>query len=199
MKLYLIASSLFIALLLPVAESAAQQTSVKAPRGLNIGEADEPWMYPVEAPVSPTIDQINALIIRTGFTETRGLRKFTSTTRSVPSDVASFEGIVKWYADKVGETTLSYYLDRFVNTGVSGPGVGIFDDVPTASSTHLTYRFTSEQKQITVLHVEENGDVVTISLLGSDRETNIQILRRHANPQAVARNGGEPRDEPKSR
>jgi hypothetical protein len=64
--------------------------------------------------------------------------------------------------------------------------------VPTRPSTHLTYRFTSQQKQITILHAEESGDIVTLSLLGLDHETSIQVLRHHPNPKALASKGGEP-------
>ena len=193
MKLYLIATALFVATLMFAVETVAQQTSVTARQGANRAEADEPWMYPAVTPASPTIDQINLLRKKTGFVETLGVRMFTSTTRVVPADVASFNEIVKWYADSIGETSLSFYLDRFAKTGISGPEIGIFEPVlPTPSSTHLTYRFTSQQKQITILHAEENGDVVTISLLGLDRETSIQVLRHHPNPKPLARNGGEP-------
>lgn len=182
MKRHLITAALFLATFLSGPDPIDQETAGTAPRGVNHAEADEPWMYPAAVPASPTIEQINSLSRKTGFTESLGVRIFTSNTTAVPAEVTSFEVIVKWYADKIGETQLSNSLDRFVNTGVSGPGVGIFKTASMASSTHLTYRFTSEQKQITILHAEENGDVVTISLLGLDRETSIQVLRHHPNP-----------------
>ncbi len=200
MKRYLIATALLVSTLLLVStfitesESIAQQTTLTPPIGVNHTEPNEPWMYPVDMPASPTIKQMNSLIRKTGFVETLGVRIFTSTTTVVPTEAADLEEIVKWYADKLGETSLSLYLDRFVSTGISGPGIGIFKTGQIMSSTHLTYRFTPEQKQITILHPEETGDVVAISLLGLDSETSIQVLRHHPNPQALARNDGEPSD-----
>ncbi len=199
MKRHLIATALLVSTLIPVSETIAQQIAATSKIGVKHTEPDEPWMYPADMPASPTIKQTNSLIRKTGFMETRGVRIFTSTSTVVPTEVASFEEIVKWYADKIGETKISYFLDRFVGTGISGPGIGMFKTQQMALSTHLTYRFTAEQKQITILHSEETGDVVTISLLGLDRETSIQVVRHHPNPQTLARNGGEPFDAPQNR
>lgn len=161
----------------------------------NIACADEPWMYPVAKPPTPTLAEFQSAITTESFAaDADGYRPFECTTRVVDANVASFKEIVKWYADKTGETQLSQTLDRFIHKGISGPGIGMFKTAPMAFSTHLTYRFKPEQKHITILHAEEAGDVVAISLLGLDRETSIQVLRHNPNLQAPARNGGEPSD-----
>jgi hypothetical protein len=191
MSRHLIAMGLLVSTFIFGSELIAQQTVATTPLDVKQKNPDEPWMYAVDMPASPTIKQMNSLIQKTGYVETRGARIFTSTTTVVPKEVASFEGIVKWYAEKLGERRLSYFLDRFVETGISGPGLGMFETEQLASATHLTYRFTSEQKQVTILHAEENGDVVTISLLGLEPETSIQVLRHYPNVAAPAQNGGQ--------
>ncbi len=123
-----------------------------------------------------------------------GVRPFECTTRVVDANVTSFQEIVKWYTDKIGETQLAKNLDRFMNEGKPGPHLFRFKSGPMALSTHLTFRFKLEQKQITILHAEEDGDVVAISLLGLDSETSIQVLRHHPSSQARTQNGGEPSD-----
>ena len=161
--------------------------------------ADEPWMYPVKIDSSPTPAELSSLkTSNTYAADSDGARPFEGTTRVVDADVATFSEIVKWYADRIGETRLPKTLDRFVNEGKTGPGIGFFKTAELSLSTHLSFRFMPEQKHITILHAEKTGDVVAISLLGLNNETNIQVLRHRGHVQAVAQNAGEPSDAPES-
>lgn len=183
MKLYSIAAALFIAMLLSATESVAQQTAATTPRGVSHAEADEPWMYPVETPASPTINQMNSLIRKTGFVETLGARVFTSTTRAVPADVASFEDIVKWYSDKLGDTDIPKSLDSFnkSNADAATARDGFSKSFIAAPAAHTRFRFTPDQKQITTMLSIDGGDTVAISLIGTKSETSIHVMRHHSN------------------
>ena len=157
--------------------------------------ADEPWMYPVKVDSSPTPAELSSLkMSNTYAADSDGARPFEGTTRVVDADVATFAEIVRWYADRVGETRLPKTLDRFVNEGKTGPGIGFFKTAESSLSTHLSFRFLPEQKHITILHAEKSGDVVAISLLGLNHETNIQVLRHRRHAHAIAQRDGEPDD-----
>ena len=154
--------------------------------------ADEPWMYPISISTSPTLaDLTSATVKKSHAGESNGVRPLEGTTRVVDANVASSQEIVKWYSDQIGETQLPKFLERFVNGGNAGPGIGFFETRPMARSTHLTYRLTLKQKQITIRHAKDSGDVVAISLPGSEGETGIHVLRHRLSDQALSRNGGE--------
>ena len=158
----------------------------------SVVSAVEPWMYPVDISSSPTIADISSLTMKSSYTaDTNGFRPFEGTTRVVDADVATFREIVKWYADKAGETRLPKTLDRYVTDGKSGPGIGFFKTAQSSLSTHLAFRFLPDQKHITLLHAENNGDVVAISLLGLNHETSIQVIRHYRNPKAIAQKNEE--------
>ncbi|QDT07758.1 hypothetical protein K227x_61860 [Rubripirellula lacrimiformis] len=160
-------------------------------------DADEPWMYPVAIASSPTNAELHSAMTKQSFAADRdGIRSFECTTRVVDANVASFQEIVKWYADLVGETQLVNTLNRFVAEGKPGPGIGFFQTTSMSLSTHLAFRFMPDQKQITILRAEDDGDVVAISLLGLERETSIQVLRHHPSSKAVAQDSGERSDAP---
>ncbi len=160
-----------------------------------VAAADEPWMYPVNIDSSPTPAELSSLRMGNSYAaDSEGFRPFEATTRVVDADVATFGEIVEWYAGKLGETRLPQTLDRFVTEGKTGPGIGFFKTAQLSLSTHLSIRFTPDHKHITILHAEKAGDVVAISLLGLNHETNIQVLRHSRQPQAVAQNGDEPAD-----
>ena len=144
-----------------------------------VAAADEPWMYPVNIDSSPTPAELSSLRMGNSYAaDSEGFRPFEATTRVVDADVA---------------TRLPQTLDRFMTEGKTGPGIGFFKTAQLSLSTHLSIRFTPDHKHITILHAEKAGDVVAISLLGLNHETNIQVLRHSRHPQAVAHNG-EPAD-----
>jgi len=161
----------------------------------HVASANEPWMYPINIDSSPTPAELSSMRMSNSYAaDSDGARPFEGTARVVDADVATFDEIVKWYADKIGETRLPKTLERFVNEGKAGPGIGFFRTAELSLSTHLSFRFMPEQKHITILHADKTGDVVAISLLGLNQETNIQVIRHSRHPQAVAQNGGEPAD-----
>ena len=183
MKCYSIPAALFIATLFSAPESIAQQNAATLPRGVNHAEADEPWMYPVEMPASPTINQLNSLIRKNGFVESLGVRIFTSTTTAVPADVARFEDIVKWYSDKLGDTDIPKSLDSFNKSNADATKVrdGVSKSFIAAPTAHTRFRFTPDQKQITIMLSIDGGDTVAVSLIGTKDETSIHVIRHHAN------------------
>jgi len=152
-------------------------------------------MYPVKIDSSPTHAELSSLKMSSTYAaDSDGARPFQGTTRVVHVDVATFDEIVKWYADRIGETRLPKTLNRFVNDGKTGPGIGFFKTAELSLATHLSFRFTPEQKHITILHAEETGDVVAVSLLGLNHETNIHVLRHRRHAHAIAQKAGEPDD-----
>lgn len=170
----------------------------------SIASADEPWMFPVDFPTAATAQyrvHFMSAVTSNSFIEIAdGSRPFDCTTRIVDVNVASFQEIVKWYSEKIGETQLAKKLESFIaksepaqsRSDANPLRLYDFESLQMARSTHLNFRFTPEHKQITILHAEENGDIVSISLLGNDRETSIQVVRHAPPPKALARNGSEP-------
>ncbi|MCS7467242.1 hypothetical protein NZK35_11370 [Stieleria sp. ICT_E10.1] len=148
------------------------------------GEADEPWMYPLTISDSPDRQELNSLAMSGSYVESGGIRISEATSRVIHAEVASFGEIVKWYSAKLGDTKLSQALEAFDEHSAGEPdfrqdrSVGFA--VPT--TTHLTYRFTPDAKSITILHAEDEGDRVAISLLGTKTETAIEVIRRFAMP-----------------
>ncbi|WP_442511272.1 hypothetical protein SH528x_002942 [Novipirellula sp. SH528] len=161
--------------------------------------AEESWMYPVAIPTSPTQAELNSATMKVSYVESNGAKPFEGTRRVVHADVASFQDIVKWYSEQTGDTELPKVLKKFVerDEGEAKSGNGYTKDLSTIFSTHLAYRFTPAQKQITILHIEASGDVVAISLLGLEHETSIHVIRHRPNRQSISKNGDESSESPK--
>ena len=171
----------------------------------SIASADNPWMFPVDYPSPESAQyrtQFMSATTSNSFIETAdGSRPFDCTTRIVDVNVASFREIVKWYSEKFGEKQLVKNLESFMDKGDPEQSrsdakplrLYDFESLHMARSTHFNFRFTPEQRQITILHAEKNGDVVAISLLGNDHETSIQVIRHSPPLQALAQKDGEPR------
>ncbi|MCO8122900.1 hypothetical protein NHH03_14220 [Stieleria sp. TO1_6] len=118
------------------------------------------------------------------YVQSQGRKVSTGTSRVIQADVASFADIVQWYSDRLGGSEIPEALVTFnqLAKAEQHSREGISRDLAAILSTHLTYKFTSVQKQITILHAESSGDLVAIVLLGTEHETSIQILRRCMNP-----------------
>lgn len=150
------------------------------------GEASrfsEIWLYPVKMPVSPTSEQLNSLIKKTAHvnTEQHGGPLYTSTSLNVTTDIANFIDIVKWYSEKLKDTDVLGSLKSFSeeedkNKKASDGTSRTF----VANRPALTrFRFTPDQKQVTMILTDDNGDAVTILLVGNTRETRIEVMRHH--------------------
>ncbi|WP_145386246.1 hypothetical protein [Stieleria neptunia] len=141
-------------------------------------------MYPLTISNSPDRQELNSLTMSESYVESGGIRISEATSRVIHAEVASFGEIVKWYSAKLGDTKLSQALEAFDQHSAGEPdfrqdrSVGFA--VPT--TTHLTYRFTPDAKSITILHADDAGDRVAISLLGTKTETAIEVIRRFAMP-----------------
>ncbi|WP_146534867.1 hypothetical protein [Rubripirellula reticaptiva] len=152
-------------------------------------------MYPVNVDLPLSRVELSSMRMSNSYAaDSDGVKPFEGTTRVVHVDVATFDEIVKWYAERIGETRLPQTLDRFVDEGKTGPGIGFFKTAELSLASHLSFRFTPEQKHITILHTEETGDVVAVSLLGLNHETNIHVLRHRRHAHAIAPKAGEPDD-----
>ena len=188
MKSCLTAVALLIATLLSVPESIVQEIDPTPVQRSTTRGGDESWMYPAAMPTSPTIDQMNSLRLKTAWVESLGVRIYTSNSTVVPANVASFEAIVKWYSDKLGDTDIPRSLDSFNNLSADDATrvrSGASKSFIAAPAAHTIYSFTPDQKQITIMLSIDGGDVVAVSLVGTKPETSILVMRHHSN-----QNGG---------
>lgn len=149
------------------------------------GEECEPWMYRVMIAGSPSSVELRSQAMSMGYLESGGIRISESTSRVIQNEVASFEVIGKWYATKLGATKLSQVLENLNEPTVATPAFRPATPLAIPMTTNLTYRFTPTAKQISILHIDENDDIVAISLLGTASETSIEVIRRFTKPSGA--------------
>jgi len=147
-----------------------------------ITSANEPWMYPLAVGPNPSLTELNSQSLRINYVEFGGVRISDCSSRAVDADVASFDAIVKWYSDKLGSTDLTGKLASYNSRAEEAPDSQHGQVIgPTASAPTILYRFTPAHKQITIVPPIDDGDIVAVSLHGTNAETRIQVVRRHPN------------------
>ncbi len=147
------------------------------------GGADDAWMFPLKIEIPTTQVEMDSLMMREMYAELHGTRYAENTSREVHTSVASFEDIVKWYAERLVVPDLPKKLAAFNKRVVAEPEhraehLSRPDDDPTKAQPLVTSWFTSNQKQVTTLFPDENGDVIAISILGMEEKTRILVMRR---------------------
>ena len=133
--------------------------------------ADETWMYPVRSPGTA------------GFLKSNDIRTASYAGRIIDVEFASFDGILKWYSDKIDSAAVSDALVKYKNRKPDAAdvnhGSATAHNGNSGRTTIVTYVFTPNRKHITILHPIDDGEIVVISLLGTKKNTGIQIIQRH--------------------
>ena len=133
--------------------------------------AEETWMYPVLSPGSSGVHKSN------------DVRIADYSTQVIDREFATFDEILKWYCDRIGSATVSDALIKYKKRPSDAAdvhhGSAIARNGDSGRTTIVTYVFTPTHSQITMLHPVEAGGVLAISLLGTEQNTGIQIIRRH--------------------
>lgn len=133
--------------------------------------AEETWMYPVQSPGS------------SGFVKSNDVRTASHASRIIDVEFASFDDVLKWYSDKIDSAAvpdaLVQYKKRKPDAADVNHGSATAHNGDSGRTTIVTYVFTPDRKHITILHPIDDGGIVVISLLGTAKDTGIQIIQRH--------------------
>jgi len=105
-------------------------------------------------------------------------------SRIIDVEFATFDAVLKWYSSKIGSTAASDALINYEKRPAGAAdvthGSATAPNGNSGRTTIVTYAFTPTHRQITILHPLDDGGVITISLLGTEKETGIQLIRRHS-------------------
>ena len=139
--------------------------------------AEESWMYPVKSPGA------------SGSLESNNVKTASHASRIIKVHFASFDDILKWYSGKTGSVAVYEELAKYMKREPADA------DESHGSATHkgnsprptiVTYAFTPNRKHATIFHSADDGGIVVISLVGTAKDTSIQIIQRHT--PAVGKN-----------
>ena len=129
---------------------------------------------------NPSLTELKSQSLVTNYVESGGVRISEASSRVVAASVARFDTIVAWYSEKLGGTVLDSRLaahtSRVEHAAELEHGQATS---PTPIGEMSLYRFTPDHKQITIVAVVDGGDLIAVSLHGTNAETSIQVVRRH--------------------
>ena len=134
----------------------------------------EDWGYPKQSPGVSGHSDINKLSVADYW------------SRDIDD---SFTNVVTWYAKRLNATALTDAIEVFAKRPVEASDTShgsatshqLSEQPPTCTTT-MTYFLTPQHKHVTILHPVSNGDIVVLSIAGTELRTSVQFARTKAKP-----------------